>query len=222
MWQSAITGSWNQVWYPVLMILPKILGAIVVLAIGLILAYWIKKLVMQGLKIVKFEKLTEGAGLETYLRKADINLTFTQIVATFFEWVIVLVFFLAATDVLGLPVVSAVIAGVLGYIPNVLAAALIFAASLLVAKLVDGLVRGAIAGIDKTVARPAGKLARYVVLVIGVFTAISQLQVAQGLISIFFQGLTYTVVLVIGLSVGLGAKDVVSKALSDWYEKVKK
>ena len=31
-----------------------------------------------------------------------------------------------------------------------------------------------------------------------------------------------TIVLAVGLSVGLGAKDLVSKVLSDWYEKVKK
>ena len=52
--------------------------------------------------------------------------------------------------------------------------------------------------------------------------AIDQLQIAQGLITTFFQGLTYTIVLVVGLSVGLGAKDLVSKVLGDWYEKIKK
>lgn len=222
MWQSAISGSWNQVWYSTLLVLPRILGAVLVLAVGLILAFWIKKLVTQGLKLVKFEVLTEKAGLETYLKKADINLNFSQIVATFFEWILVLVFFLAATEVLGLSAISSVIAGVLGYVPNILAAALIFAAGLLVAKLVDGLVRGSVSGIDKDIAKPAGKLARYIVVIVGFFAAISQLQIAQGLISTFFQGLTYTIVLVVGLSVGLGAKDVVSKILSDWYEKIKK
>lgn len=221
-WQSAISGSWNQVWYSTLMVLPRLLGAVLVLSVGLILAFWVKKLIVQGLKLVKFETLTAGAGLESYLKKADIKLTFSEIVATFFEWILVIIFFLAATEVLGLTAISSVLAGVLGYVPNILAAALIFAASLIVAKLVDGLVRGAVAGIDRGVAKPSGRLARYVVLIVGFFAAIDQLQIAQGLISTFFQGLTYTIVLVVGLSVGLGAKDLVSKALTDWYEKIKK
>ena len=221
-WQSALSGSWNQVWYSTLLILPRILGAILVLSVGLILAYWVKRLIMEGLKLVKFEALTKGAGVEGYLKKADINLTLSEIVATFFEWILVIIFFLAATEVLGLTALSTVLAGILGYVPNILAAALIFAASIIVAKLVDGLVRGAVAGIDRGVAKPSGKLARYVVLIVGFFAAIDQLRIAQGLISTFFQGLTYTIVLVVGLSVGLGAKDLVSKALTDWYDKVKK
>lgn len=221
-WQSAITGSWSQVWYTTLLVLPKILGAIVVLAVGLILAYWVKRLVMQGLKIVKFDSLTRGSGLDAYLEKAEIKLGTSEIIATFFEWVLMLVFFLAATEVLGLSTISKVVGGVLGYVPNILAAALIFAVAFVVAKLLDGIVRGAVAGIDRDVAKPAGKLARYVVIVTGFFAAIDQLQIAQGLVSTFFQGMTYTVVLVVGLSVGLGGKDLVSKLLSDWYEKVKK
>jgi len=204
------------------MVLPRILGAIVVLAVGLILAYWVKKLISQGLRMAKFDKLTRGAGLDGYLEKADIKLSTREILATFFEWVLVLIFFLAATEVLGLSAISSVIAGVLGYVPNIFAAALIFAAGFVIGKLVDGIVKAAVAGIDKDVAKTAGKLARYVVIIVGFFAAMDQLQIAQGLIATFFQGLTYTVVLVVGLSVGLGAKDLVSKALSDWYEKIKK
>jgi uncharacterized membrane protein len=60
------------------------------------------------------------------------------------------------------------------------------------------------------------------IIVISLFAAIEQLQIARALVTTFFQGLTYTIVLVVGLSVGLGAKDLVSKILNDWYEKIKK
>ena len=52
--------------------------------------------------------------------------------------------------------------------------------------------------------------------------AIDQLQIARNFIATFFQGLTYTIVLVVGLSGGLGAKDLVAKILNDWYEKIRK
>ena len=221
-WQGAVLGSWNQVWFSVLLILPKIVGAILVFAFGLILAHWVKKLIQKGLSLLKFEKLTEKAGLDGYLQKAEVKLTFTELLATFFEWILVLVFFLAGTEVLGLTVVSSVVAGVLGYVPNILAAALIFALGFVFAKVVDGIVRGSVAGVDKDIAKPAGLLAKWIVILSSFFAAIGQLQVAQGLVSVFFQGLTYTLVLVVGLSVGLGAKDLVSRALNDWYDKAKK
>lgn len=198
------------------------MGAIVVFAIGLILAYWVKRLIVQGLKLIKFEAISEKIGIDKYLSKADIRFTFIELIGTIAEWLIILVFFLAVVDVLGLSAVSMVLASVLGYLPNVLAAALIFAAGYIVAGLAGGLVRGALVSVDHDLARPVGRLSRWVIMLVAFFAAVDQLQIARGLIQTFFQGLTYTVVLILGLSVGLGAKDLVSKILDDWYEKIKK
>jgi hypothetical protein len=221
-WQEALLSSWGQVWTSVLMILPRFLGAIVVFAIGLILAFWVKRLVVQVLKIVRFEKLSQATGVDKYLKKADIKLNLVDLLGVVFEWIIILVFFLAVVDILGLSVVSTVLAQVLGYIPNILAAALIFGAGYIVAGFVDGLVRGALTSVDHDTAKPVGKLARWVVILVAAFAAIDQLQIARNFIATFFQGLTYTIVLVVGLSVGLGAKDLVGKILNDWYEKIRK
>lgn len=209
-------------WNAFLQILPKILGAIIIFIVGLVLAHWAKKLVIEVLKMVKVGKLTEKMGVDKYLKKADIKYTFIELMGTLVEWLVILVFFLAVVDILGLTIVSQVLLVVLGYVPNVIAAILIFAAGYIVAGIVDGLVRGALASIDHDIAKPLGRLARWLIILIAFFAALDQLQIARGLISTFFQGLTYTVVLVVGLSVGLGSKDLVAKVLDDWYTKIKK
>lgn len=201
-------------------ILPRVLGAVVVFAVGIILAYWAKRLVLEFLKVVRFEKVTRSAGLDKYLAKADIKMDFSQLLATIVEWIIVLIFFLAVVDILGLNVVSQVLLGVLAFVPNLIAAILIFAAGYIVGGLVDGLVRGALVSIDHEVAKPLGKLSRWVIILIAFFAAIDQLKIASGLVATFFQGLTYTIVLVFGLAFGLGAKDLVSRILKDWYDKI--
>ncbi len=221
-WQGALLASWSEVWASFLGILPSIIGAIVVFAIGLILAFWAKRLVVEVLRLAQLEKLTQSTGVDKYLSKADIKMTLVELIGTVVEWLVILVFFLAVVEILGLSVVSQVLFAVLGFIPNLLAAVLIFAAGYMVAGLADGLVRGALASVDHEVAKPLGRLARWVILLIALFAAIDQLQIAQGLIATFFQGLTYTVVLVVGLSVGLGAKDVVGKVLDSWYKKISK
>ena len=221
-WKSALASSWTQVWSSFFGVLPTILGAIIVFSIGLMLAYWTKRLTIGFLKVIKLEKMSNQVGLEKFLKKADIKLSFTDILGTFVEWVIILVFFLSAVDILGLSVVSEVLTRVLSYIPNILAASLILGAGYFIAGLVENLVRGALSSVDHKLAKPVAKLARWFLLIVTFFAAIDQLQIARGLISTFFQGLTYTIVLVIGLSVGLGAKDLVSRILNDWYEKIKK
>lgn len=221
-WQGALTTSWGSVWSSFFTSLPKIFGAILVFIIGLVLAYWAKRLVVQLLKTLNLEKVSKSLGVEKFLKKTDVKLSLTELVGAVVNWLIVFVFFLAAVDILGLSSVSQILTDVLGYIPNVVAAALIFGVGYFVAGIVDGVVRGALASVDHDVAKPVGKVARWLLIVISFFAAVDQLQIARGLISTFFQGLTYTIVLVVGLSVGLGAKDLVSKVLNDWYEKIRK
>lgn len=219
-WQSAILFSWSEVWGSFLVILPKVLGAIIIFSVGLILAYWVKRLVVELLKLVRIEKLAKGAGVNKYLNKADIKMNFSELLGTIVEWMVILIFFLAVVDILGLSVVSQVVLGVLAFIPNLLAAILIFAAGYVVGGLVDGVVRGALTSIDHEVAKPLGRISRWVIILIAFFAAVDQLKIANALVATFFQGLTYTVVLVVGLAVGLGAKDLVSRMLTDWYEKI--
>jgi hypothetical protein len=205
-----------------LSILPSLLGAVVVFAIGLILAYWAKRLIVEVLRLIQLEKLTKNAGVDTYLEKADIKMTFVELLGTLVEWLVILVFFIAVVEILGLSAVSQVLFGVLAYIPNVIAAILIFAAGYIVGGLADGLVRGALVSVDHDIAKPLGKLSRWLITVVAFFAAVDQLQIARGLIATFFQGLTYTIVLVVGLSIGLGSKDLVSKILNKWYERISK
>ncbi len=221
-WQAALITSWSQVISAFLFIIPAVLGAVIVFVVGLILAYWVKKLVIEGLRNIKLESYLKNYGVDKYLAKADIHLTLSELVGTILQWFIILIFFIATVNILGLTVVSDVLSKVLGYIPNVLAASLILGAGYVIAGLVDTIVRGALVSVDHQIAKPIGKLARYVIILVSFFAAVDELQIAQGLVTTFFQGLTYTVVLVIGLSVGLGAKDLVSKLLMDWYERLKK
>jgi len=221
-WQGALTTSWGSVWSPFMVSLPKVFGAVIVFIIGLILAYWAKRFTVQILKTLNIEKVSESLGVDKFLKKADVKLNLMELVGSFINWLVVFVFFLAAVDILGLSAVSRILTNILGYIPNVIAAALIFGAGYFVAGIVDGVVRGAFASVDHDIAKPVGKIARWLLIIISFFAAVDQLQIARGLITTFFQGLTYTIVLVVGLSVGLGAKDLVSKVLDDWYEKIKK
>lgn len=221
-WQIALVNSWQQVWYSFAGVLPNVLGAILIFAIGLVLASWVRKGLIKAFEIGKLDVVSKKLGLDEIVKRGHMEFTLTTLIASLAKWLVILVFFLAAVNLLGLGVVSDVLVAILGYFPNILAAALIVGAGYFVANLVEGLVKGALASVDHEIAKPISKVAKWIILVSAVFAGIDQLQIAKGLVTTFFQGLTYTLVLAIGLSVGLGAKDLVSKILNDWYEKAKK
>ena len=221
-WQIALINSWQQVWLSVAGALPNILGAIIIFAIGLVVASWVRKGLIKVFEISKLDVVSKKLGLDEVVKKGHMEFTLTTLIASLAKWMVILVFFLAAVNLLGLNAVSDVLVAILGYFPNILAAALIVGAGYFVANLVEGLVKGALASVDHEIAKPVSRVCKWIILVSSIFAAIDQLQIAKGLVATFFQGLTYTLVLAIGLSVGLGAKDLVSKILNDWYEKAKK
>lgn len=221
-WQEAILLSWNQVWSSFLSFLPSFVGAVVIFVLGILVASWGRRLIEEILKVLKLEDLSRSSGLAEYLKKAEINSTATQLLGAVVKWLLLLVFFIAAAEILGLAIVSTTLTSLLGYVPNVFAAALILGAGAFIANLADGLVRGAFATVDHQAARPVGKLARWVVILVAFFAAVDQLKIAPALVETFFQGLTWTLVLVIGLSVGLGGKDIVARVLDDWYKRLQK
>lgn len=219
-WQEAVLVSWNQVWSSFVGFLPSFVGAVVVFVVGILVAGWVKRLLEEILKVLRLEDLSQSSGFTGYLKKAEIRMTATELVGEVVKWLLLLVFFIAAAEILGLAIVSTALTGLLGYIPNVFAAALILGAGAFIATLADGLVRGALATVDHDAAKPVGKLARWVVLLVAFFAAVDQLKIAQALVDTFFQGLTWTLVLIIGLSVGLGGKDLVARVLDEWYKKL--
>jgi len=56
-WQEALLNSWSQVWVSFLGIIPSVLGAIVVFAVGLLVAFWAKRIIVELLKLIKVESL---------------------------------------------------------------------------------------------------------------------------------------------------------------------
>lgn len=221
-WQESLLGAWFQVGPTIGIALVTALGAVVVFVVALVISYWAKRLIEEALKAVQLEELSRAAGISGFLKKADIKFSATELIGEFIRWLVILVGFIAAVNVLGLTPVVDVLMQLLSYLPNVFAGALILAVGFVVARITDGLVRGALATVDHEAAKPVGRLAYWVILILAFFAALSQLQIAEALTGAVFQTLSWATALALGLVVGLGAKDLVSKILLDWYDKVRK
>ena len=221
-WQASLLNAWVQVGPVVLSVIVTVFAAGVIFAISLIAAHWVRRLVVELLKAVQLEQLSQAAGFAGFLRRADIKFSTTDIVGEFVRWVIVLVGFIAAVNVLGLAPVVDVLMQILGYIPSGFAAALIVSAGFFIARLGESLVRGALASVDHEAARPVSRLTYWIIVVLSFFAALSQLKIAEALTEAVFQTLSWATALALGLLVGLGGKELLSKILVDWYDKIRK
>jgi hypothetical protein len=220
-WETALYSVWNSTMGSFLTLLPNILGAVLVASIGLILGNWVKSITIKSLQMLRFENLIKDSKFKAFLIKAEVTEKVEEVIGAILQWLIVLTFFIAATNILGLTTVSNVLGGVLSYVPNIVSAVIVMAIGVLLAGLIEGLVKGALATVDLKTARLMGKIASYTVVTITTLAAFAELKIASSFINILFIGFVAMLALGFGLAIGLGAKDVIGQALSDWYKELK-
>lgn len=217
-WQQSLLVAWGDLITRLVLFLPVFASAIIIFVIGILVADWLAHVLGRVLKTAQLAHVAKIAGLDDFLKKADISYDAVELVTLGVKWLVILVFFMTATNILGLTAISKVLDSLLGYIPRVVSAALIIAVGVFLANLAQGLVRGALATVNHDHAKPLAKMSRWLVIAVSIMAAVSELRIAQTLVDTFFQGLTWTITLAVGLSVGLGAKDVISRLLNDWYD----
>lgn len=220
-WQSTFNEASVSVFQTIFSFLPTLLAAVLVFVIGLVLARFLKKLTVRLFSELRLSRLAQMSGLETFLNKAEIKIKIEEILGNLVKWIIIFIFFITAVNILGLQSVSMVLNGILGAIPRVLSAAFILTAGILLAGLIESLVKGSVAQIDLKLGRVAGKFASYIVVIFVVLAAINEIGIAQALINSLFIGVVAMLALGFGLALGLGAKDLVAKILNEWYEQLK-
>lgn len=219
---EVLTSSLTQVSHELLRFLPLILAAVIILTGGFVLGNWFKALITKALEFFNISKLTKNTAVSEFLEKADAKKKIEEVVGETVKWLIVMVFFIAAVNVLGLVTVSQFLNSILGYIPNVISACLVLTAGVLIGGWVESVVKGSLGVTSMATGRLMGKIAGYTVVVFTILAAISELGIAERFINTLFVGFVAMLAIGFGLAFGLGAKDIVAKILGEWYKNIKK
>jgi Mechanosensitive ion channel, conserved TM helix len=196
----------------VILFVPHLLSALLILAAGLLVA-WILAWVTR--------KLLHAVGLDRFLARHDVapgggGGRASTLVGRVVYWVIALVTFVAAADALQLPWVTTGLARVVGYLPNVFAAALI----VLVGYIAGNACYRAIAR-----RRPAtnalmwARLGRAAIFVLAGFMAIQELQVAVGIVTTLFALTFGAMAVAVAIAFGLGNRELAGRVTRDWWER---
>lgn len=204
------------------MYIPRFLGAILILILGAAVARILKKGVVSLLETLMVAKVIKNTPLEHFFNHAEFGQKFEEVIGSVVYWLFMLVILQTVVSTLGLLPVSEVIERILSYIPSVISAVLILFMGVLLAGVVESLVKGSIKSIDGKSSRLLGKISSYAVMTIAVLAAVSELGIASEFIMILFVGFVTTISLGLGLALGLGGKDVVADILDNWYKSTKK
>ncbi len=198
-----------------LVAIPSIVGALLLLVIGWIVAGIVGGLVTRLLRKVGLDTIATKAGITAFLQRAKLKLDAAGLVGGIITWYVRLIFVIMAANAVGITAVSSVLNQIIAFIPNLLVALLILGVLAWLAGVTRNLVSGAAesAGVQNSGA--LAMLAYATVLGFGIVAAASQIGVAATLINILFTGVVAAVALAFALAFGLGGREEAAKVLRD-------
>lgn len=195
--------------------IPEILGALLILLVGYFVAKALCKATIAALKSVGLDRRLHSGHGGNVLQKAIPSPT--RLVGKVVFWLVFLVAISAAVGALGIPLLTSLVENVYAYLPNVLAAVLIF--------LVAGTIAGGVAAlVDRTMGETAtGRVVKTVapvlVMAIAGFMILNQLMIAPAIVTITYAVLLGSTGLGLALAFGLGSREVASRLVSGAYDK---
>lgn len=193
--------------------IPQLIGALLILIVGYIVAKVLQAVVGRVLQGIGFDRWMERGGIKQFFDRAETNQTPASILGALIFWFVFIIAITMAADALGIPQVSVVLAQLIAYIPNIIAAILILILAALLANFISGIVRGA-TGSDLL-----ASIAQYAIIVYAVFAALTQLGVAVQLTANTFLIVLGAVALAAALAFGIGGREVARDILEKAYNR---
>jgi hypothetical protein len=195
--------------------LPAFLGALLLLLVSYIVARVLSGVTKRLLETARLnDRLSTGQG-GNVIQRAVPNPS--GLVASVVFWLVFLFGLSLAVSVLGIPALNDFLRGLYSYLPNILAAFLIFMVASAVSAGVVGLVNNVMGH------TPTGKIvatvAPILVMSLAGFMILDQLNVAPTIVTITYAALIGSVALGMALAFGLGGRDVAARMLENAYEK---
>lgn len=204
----------------IIQFLPALIGAIIILIIG-----WIVGRVGGGV----MAKILRRANVDETVGKTDFGMTIeksgmtvTGLFSSLIKWFIYLIFIMAAVNVLNIPIFANFLNAVVLYIPNLIAGVLVLVVGLIAVnylmKWIGSMLKGQDVPFTNWIVVGLQALLSLVVIVI----ALDQWRIETTIIYTFLVplawGISAGIAVAMGISIGVGAKDVVAEYLRKMVE----
>jgi len=220
-WADVLTISFQNLFYGLVEYLPNLLIAIIIFVLGWIIGAGLGRVVAQVVNSLRVDQALRAAGVERVLERAGFSLNSGAFLGMLVKWFFILVFLVAALEVLGLTQVTMFLtAVVLGYLPRVIVAVLILLVAAVIAEAAQRLVAGSARAANLRSANFLGSMTRWAIWIFAVLAALDQLGVTP-FVQTLFTGVVVALALAFGLSFGLGGQQAATRFIDRMQSEMK-
>jgi small-conductance mechanosensitive channel len=200
---------------------PSLFGAMLILLVGYILTRLLTTMVKKLLKVIGIDKLGDRLQSIDVVAESDIQISLSTLMSQVLYYFLMLVVLVAATDILGMPVVSNLVSSAIAYIPDLIAAIIILIVGVIFADVLKGFVVVTCRSFAIPAAGMVGSIVFWFVLVSVLISALSQAQIETSFIIANLSILLGALAFAFALAYGLAAKPLLGGFLAQFYNRGK-
>jgi hypothetical protein len=197
-------------------IVPALLGALVILFAGYLLAKVLEKLTERFLRRIRLNRMLEKGGVMQAVERSGSHLNPIRVLANLVFWLVMFAVILVAANALGLESLANVFSELVSYIPSVIAAIVIILVGIVLGGFVGGLISASAGALHG--GRALARVGRGGVILLAIFMALQELGIATDIVTTAFAILFGAIALAIALAFGLGNRELAGEVTREWYE----
>jgi small-conductance mechanosensitive channel len=194
--------------------LPKFIFALIVFLIGYLIARLVQFLTKRFIRGTN--RLIANQKISKHLQQKHFDQSSVFISKTLY-WIIIVLFLTIASEIMGIPVATAWLTGIVQYLPNILAAIIIVLVGIIGGKIVADIIITATIKSGVSYGTVLSKTIQYSILLITILIAIDQIGIDIALVTIILSIILGSLLFGAALSFGLGAKTSVSNIIASYY-----
>lgn len=205
--------SLETIWERFIDFIPQFFIACLLLGIGILLARVVRFLLVHFLQLIRFDKVTERAGIADFLMRGGVQYSSSIIVANIFYWLFLLAISLAILTSFGVHAARTLFIQMLEYIPNVLIALFILIFGTMAAKFVKGVTYTYLVSLKISGAEFFSILVQWALIILVLSLALTQLSLGSHLFAAAFEIAFGAVCFALALAFGLAGKEWATQIL---------
>jgi small-conductance mechanosensitive channel len=212
-----VVDALTKILSDILNFIPNLVNGLIILVVGFLLARVIRWIFGTALKRVQFDPLMDRTGITGTLRGLGVKTPLSDILAQTIFAFLLLSFLITSTDLMGLGAVSRLLQQLLDFLPNIIAAVILFLLGGIVAQFIGGVIGSAAAASGLSYAARAGRLVQHILSIFVAILALGQLGIDTAILVTAITIMIAAFGLALGLALGLGARSVVTHMLAGIY-----
>ena len=195
----------------------NLLGAIIILILGWLITKIIILILRRLLKVTKIDKLSEKMNEANLFGEAKITFKISYVILEFVRWIMYLIFFIVAADIMNWTAISNQISRLFEYLPNLFIAIALFIIGLYIANFIRRALKGLFESLNIQGPKTISSIVFYIIIILFTITALNQADIDTSIISnnliIIIGGFVLTLV----IAFGIGSIEVIQKLLLTYY-----